>query len=536
VILTVANSTGSDNDSTMLIVAPASTLTANFTYSPSSPAAGQDIQFTDASTGNPTAWQWSFGDGTTAIVQNPTHVYASGGAFETTLTITAGSNTRTASKTILVRSANVIVAASPSFTDVSAAISAAQSGDTVMIPAGTATWSAPMPSIKKSLSVIGAGIGQTVIISNYTQPYDTTNPLRGLWSFYPSNATAATNPPFRLSGMTIDCAHKSDGVWIRNDSTYPCTKIRLDHLRIINATFLPGKFGISIGRSGAVYGVCDNCYINSDLISNTGDDEVWKTTAYNFGDEYNFYFEDNEWTATPSSDTLCSDGNHSPRYCFRHNTIDARGLAREYLSPMFDLHGNQASPMRAGQGAEIYENTILVGPKAVLMMDQRGGKVLCYNNTVVRTTGILSLRVREEHHDSLNPTGTTEWGVAGKNLITGQPQHISDSYYWNNTLNGTLVPVRTSAETVNYGSPLGIVPQENREFWNQNPSFNGTAGIGVGPLASRPTTCTVGAAYWATDVKTLFRCTAANVWTEYYKPYTYPHPLRTSLNAGADGN
>jgi hypothetical protein len=330
--------------------------------------------------------------------------------------------------------------------------------------------------------------------------------------------------------MTIDCNHRCDGVWLRNDSvTYPCTKIRLDHLRIINASFCPIGFGISIGRAGAVYGVCDNCYLNSDLISNTGDDQVWKYTAYNFGDEYNFYFEDNVWSGTPMSAALCSDGNHSPRYCFRHNTIDATGVSRGYVSPMFDMHGNQPTPMNASQGGELYENTILIGNKGVLMLDQRGGKVLCYNNTITGTSGTISLRVREEYNDRLNPTGTTEWGVAGKNLITGQPQHISDSYYWNNTLNGTLVPVRASAQTINYGSPLGTVPQENREFWNQNSSFDGTAGIGVGPLANRPITCTIGVAYWATDTITLYKCTATNVWAEYYKPFPYPHPLRKAF-------
>jgi hypothetical protein len=194
---------------------------------------------------------------------------------------------------------------------------------------------------------------------------------------------------------------------------------------------------------------------------------------------------------------------------------------------MFDMHGNQPTPMNASQGGELYENTILIGNKGVLMLDQRGGKVLCYNNTITGTSGTISLRVREEYNDRLNPTGTTEWGVAGKNLITGQPQHISDSYYWNNTLNGTLVPVRASAETITY--PDGLCPTANVHFWNQNTSFDGTAGIGVGPLANRPITCTIGVAYWATDTITLYKCTATNVWAEYYKPFPYPHPLRKAF-------
>lgn len=75
--------------------------------------------------------------------------------------------------------------------------------------------------------------------------------------------------------------------------------------------------------------------------------------------------------------------------------------------------------------------------------------------------------------------------------------------------------------------------------------FNGTSGMGRGTLANRPTTCTAGVAYWATDVGfwnqstsnphgvqqngadgVLYVATATDTWTLYYTPLTYPHPLR----------
>jgi hypothetical protein len=67
-------------------------------------------------------------------------------------------------------------------------------------------------------------------------------------------------------------------------------------------------------------------------------------------------------------------------------------------------------------------------------------------------------------------------------------------------------------------------------------SFTGTTGVGSGMLAARPSTCTIGVAYWATDQGSwnqsgsggqgeLFKCTATNTWTLFYTPYTYPHPL-----------
>jgi hypothetical protein len=69
-------------------------------------------------------------------------------------------------------------------------------------------------------------------------------------------------------------------------------------------------------------------------------------------------------------------------------------------------------------------------------------------------------------------------------------------------------------------------------------SFTGATGTGSGVLASRPSTCTAGVAYWATDQGNwnqsgsggqgeLFVCTTTNTWTVYYTPYIYPHPLDT---------
>jgi hypothetical protein len=56
-------------------------------------------------------------------------------------------------------------------------------------------------------------------------------------------------------------------------------------------------------------------------------------------------------------------------------------------------------------------------------------------------------------------------------------------------------------------------------------TFNGTVGTGSGLLASRPSSCTAGVAYWATDASTLYKCASTNTWATYYQPYVYPHPL-----------
>jgi len=77
-------------------------LTASFSYVPASPVAGQPVQYTDTSTGNPTSWEWAFGDGQTSVLQNPSHTYIAAGSYTVTLTVVAGTNSNSTSRTITV--------------------------------------------------------------------------------------------------------------------------------------------------------------------------------------------------------------------------------------------------------------------------------------------------------------------------------------------------------------------------------------------------------------------------------------------------
>ncbi len=60
------------------------------------------INFMDLSTGNPTSWAWSFGDGTASSMQNPTHTYASNGSYSVSLVISSALCTDSISFTIYV--------------------------------------------------------------------------------------------------------------------------------------------------------------------------------------------------------------------------------------------------------------------------------------------------------------------------------------------------------------------------------------------------------------------------------------------------
>lgn len=123
-------------------------------------------------------------------------------------------------------------------------------------------------------------------------------------------------------------------------------------------------------------------------------------------------------------------------------------------------------------------------------------------------------------------------------------------YSWNNKWSDTLAQVPLLMGDVDQGSPDYHAQHfvQNREWFeavsNQaqtstSSPFNGSSGMGFGTLANRPPTCTTstetafgagaaGVGYFATDVGaqgTLYSCTATNVWSVYYVPYVYPHPL-----------
>jgi len=92
----IAGSIYSDN-LPLVVPGPEPTLVAAFSGSPTSGKAPLNVKFTDASTGTPTKWKWSFGDGTSSTLQNPTHKYSAAGNYAVTLTVSnsAGSNTLT---------------------------------------------------------------------------------------------------------------------------------------------------------------------------------------------------------------------------------------------------------------------------------------------------------------------------------------------------------------------------------------------------------------------------------------------------------
>ena len=74
-------------------------ITAQFTANVTSGCSPVLINFTDASTGNPTSWNWDFGDGNSSTQQNPSHNYATPGTYTVSLTASSGAASDVETKT-----------------------------------------------------------------------------------------------------------------------------------------------------------------------------------------------------------------------------------------------------------------------------------------------------------------------------------------------------------------------------------------------------------------------------------------------------
>jgi PKD repeat protein len=87
---------------TILLAACGEKPEADFTWSPSSPKAGQEVKFTNLSS-DAKKYSWNFGDMSIGSDENPTHIYNSAGNYIVDLTATSGARSDTKTVTIKVK-------------------------------------------------------------------------------------------------------------------------------------------------------------------------------------------------------------------------------------------------------------------------------------------------------------------------------------------------------------------------------------------------------------------------------------------------
>jgi hypothetical protein len=435
--------------------------------------------------------------------------------------------------------ADTHTAASCSYADVSAAIASASTEDTVNVPAGSCTWSSTL-AITKGINLIGAGIGNTVIARGASS---------GLISYNPSNYSL--NTPLRISGFSFN-----HGAWSSSSDTaiiflgqdgkaapYTAqTKIRIDHNRFYSSGSINDSAHAMIYR-GAMYGTFDNNTIenftyvfrniNTAYYASWYDNSATTGFGWTVGDRNKLYFEDNTITlgSTGYAYNCVTNSQYSGRYAFRYNRINVALQAY----PLFDLHGYQGSDMHSSFGAEIYGNTISTGSVSGDLYQVRGGSSMVFGNNIL--------------------SSGSWWYDVGTSEVACPPDYVSlqmihDTYYWQNRFNTTGSLIGASYDGTDPLSNCGRSgnrPAEGTDFFDDSTN----SGVRSGTLANRPTTCSVGQAYWATNQSTtslsnmtgvnpstplsgtLYKCTSTNTWTAFFTPYTYPHPLR--VDGGAIG-
>lgn len=434
----------------------------------------------------------------------------------------------------LIYSGNTIWAASPSLAHVQAAIASAYPGDTVRVPAGNADWPHGI-LIDKPIRVLGAGIGFTNIRMTAYGGLPIKWPGRYALQYKPANDSL--DYLFRFSGFTFDLNYVATWLFLGDTSkkapfVIPY-QVRFDHNRVINPHAASGAQFIY--NSCTMYGVVDSnsfeggwYFVKSDP-STYNDLTAWSwwtnapNNICNLGANNYLYFEDNVWIHVDgTSDSALSDGQFSGRYAFRYNEF-----RNFYSTALFDLHGH-GPQMDSCFGAELYGNrTIPNGNALCTLLGQRGGRSLCFNNS----------------EQGKAPYMKAYGGEAGTKADQVEClQMINHSYWWGNradysgSLGSSLVTpdVNTICGTDNH-------PQAGRDIMTptSSPAF-----ISAGTLANRPTNPVVNQGYWATNQSVtdltgmvgcnpatpisgiLYVCLSAGVWTEYFTPYAYPHPLR----------
>jgi PKD repeat protein len=98
--LTVSDLYGSSTSQKTITVYSTSppSLDAAFSASTTVPAVGIPVAFYDNSTGSPTTWNWSFGDGVNSTIQNPSHAYSTTGLKTVFLTVQNATSSDTETK------------------------------------------------------------------------------------------------------------------------------------------------------------------------------------------------------------------------------------------------------------------------------------------------------------------------------------------------------------------------------------------------------------------------------------------------------
>ncbi len=485
---------------------------------------------------------------------------------------------------LLPAGAATLTAASASVDDVEDQYDLATHGDTVLIPAGTATWTRGI-TVEKAITIMGSGTntGGTLIRDGIT---DDTRLLDFKWVIG-QPLSRLTNIKFNDNGRSttfngVIRAH-SRGYWFNATNAW---RMRIDHC------FMDHLNDHAI-MTFALQGVVDH-----NVILNTPTKRP--TTAYGVGIGADNDYGDYSWTQGPGwgtegfifwedniivSDTFYAwmDGFGGPRIVWRYN---------DGTKGWIETHGTESGGRyRGGRSMEVYRNIFRhSGGGATLIVNIRSGAALIHNNTditgytdpVISTTcdrllyassdwdpwGTANGENDFDVNDGGNPffTGSASSGSGSTVTITGSGWTVNQwvGYSVVKTSGGNLGASEIESNTsdtltynAGFGSPALTFSAGNGVKINK--VSRGLDGPGEGQTAHfnsvDPPTVPMGgvnqqldpiyeynntASAWNIDVAPHESVTRLN--EQYYKDdlpdgyveYTYPHPLQ-SVGSGTRG-
>ena len=425
-----------------------------------------------------------------------------------------------------------IAAANCSSSAVQSAINSAADGDTVVLPAcatGSWTGNVSIPS-NKGISLWGAGPDSTIISTSATLNIDSRE----------------SNAPIRITGIRFV---RSGGTNARIVIIGTAKNWRIDN-NIFDDAGVNGAYTIRVGNSSAnadaySYGVIDhNSFINRNYATSifvewprgaldpvAAGDWIWAQPSQR-GTSQAVYIEDNVFSGGGTASQVI-DARWGAKYVLRYNTIH---------NPWISTHSGCTNLGREPIWQEIYNNAFTDDGNRYggSQIEMRSTSAVVWNNTAASRLNKYVISVDHErawrdcsgsyggiangtrtYDANIGPGGYRALGQPG----WGQPQPanmrsatFSGVFAWSNRDAGTLRDL-VIANNNGYSSDF---MQFGRELFNQS-------NISVGPLTSRPSSCTDSprGVYVATDQNpqgaTMYVC-AAGSWVKHWEPYTYPHP------------
>jgi hypothetical protein len=378
-------------------------------------------------------------------------------------------------------SAATINAASCEHDDVQAAIDDALDGDTVMIPAGTCTWTTTVdvgtqtgwnPPVydTKAITIQGAGVGRTIIIDN--NPVDSSGNGGGLISIATKQGGFS-----RLTGLTLDSTVHQD----LDPNTYNRAMVGISGFgrtwRIDHVHFKVGS-GHGITTWDSTYGVIDHnvfdlygwhfgMYVHHPYWNNVAHgDGSWADDLYP-GTEKAVYVEDNIFNA-PSGMSTAIDGWSGGRVVFRYNILNNATPGQ---------HGTDSPGRdRSMRSMELYRNTITIDNPDYyyLIMQLRGGTFIIFDNILKNRHPESFMLENYRSFDEFSPWGKCDGtspfdlnddktydigahtGASGSRVLTasGKTWTVDQwkGYYLHNTAKGTSGLIESNtANTITTG-------------------------------------------------------------------------------------